>query len=69
MVLKSERGNKPIYSPERYKNDMDNLKIRKETAIKRKEIEERDRIMQEEEEIAKRSIHKPNSKLDLHSFY
>ena len=47
--MKTERGGKPIYSPERYRRDMENLKIRREAALKRKEIEEREKKHREEE--------------------
>jgi hypothetical protein len=58
MVMNSERGGKPIYSPERYRRDMENLKVRREAALKRKEIEERERQQREEEEIARNFVHK-----------
>ena len=43
--------------------------MKKEAALQRKNMEELQKLIDEEEEIKKHYVHKGDKKLDLHEFY
>lgn len=53
IVMKNMRMYKPIYSPERYNQEIENVKHRKEMAERRKAMEDREKEIAEMEEVSK----------------
>jgi len=47
------KNHKPIYSPERYQMEIENLKLRKEQAAQIKDIQDREREYHEMKEVYK----------------
>lgn len=69
ILDKSPNGHMPIYSTERYHKELENKRLKREAALEKKQLEELQKQMEEEEEIRKHFIHKSDKKLDLHEFY
>lgn len=64
-----DRRKLPLFSPERYKYEVDNYRLKKEAARSKKNMEDLQKLLDEEEEIRLHSIHKGNKKLDINQFY
>ncbi len=71
IALNSARFSAPIYSPQRYQQELDQYLSRKEEAARLKLIIQREKEMAEMEEIQRNSIHAhidPDRKLDKNEF-
>lgn len=69
IVANMSKDREPLYSPDRYQHDIEDFRLRREAAIQKKNMEEYQKLMEEEEEIQKHFIHKGDKKLDLEEFY
>eukprot|EP00347_Sterkiella_histriomuscorum_P023305 403335157 len=68
IIMNSVRQHQPIHSPERYYQEIDNLKNKKEQAVKLKELKDREKELQEEEEMLSFHQNTIGKKINMHEF-